>query len=231
MARVLYTGGIAGYRGKLAGSVYSRNKGGEYVKTKVTPLNPKTTYQSQQRANVSDLAKYYGTTLTDDQRTAWTNFGKSTNAKSVYGNGLILSGIAVFQKLNLIVLAAGGTLIDTPPIGLNVPSITTASLDVAITIPTFKLTFTPTPLVTPQGLYLWATPALSAGISNFGTALRYIGFTDAATSPLSIGTLWSARFGAVPTSPGQRIGVNAQVVDPTTGAISAGFRVSTIVAA
>lgn len=231
MARVLYTGGIAGYRGKLAGSVYSRNKGGEYVKTKVTPINPKTTFQAKQRAAVSDLAKAYANDLTDDQRTAWTNWGKSTNAKSIFGNAIILSGIAAFQKVNLIVLSAGGSQIDVPPVNNSIPSITTASLDIAVTIPTFNFIFTPHPLITPAGLYLWATPLLSPGIANFQTALRYIGFTVAAASPFDMSTLWTSRFGALPAGPGQRVGVLAQVVDPTTGAISSGIQVSGIVAA
>jgi len=229
MARVLYTAAIAAIRGKLAGSVFSRNKGGEIIRTKVTPINPKSSHQSAQRAIVSDLSKAYSNTLTAAERQAWTSFGQSTNAKSVFGTSLILSGIAAFQKLNIIIITAGGTQINTPPIGQTVVSILTASLVANHTGPLLTLTFTPTPLVTPQGAYIWATPALTAGIGNYNSRLRFIGFTDAATSPLELHAAWTARFGAFPSVAGQLIGIKAQVVSTATGAISSGTQLSTIV--
>lgn len=229
MARVLYTAAVAAIRGKLAGSVFTRNKGGEIIRTKVTPINPKTSYQSGQRAIVSDLAKAYSGTLTADERTAWTSFGQSTNAKSIFGNALILSGIAAFQKLNILIITAGGTMITSPPIGQTVVSITSASLLANHTGPLLTLTFTPTPIITPSGTYIWATPALPAGISNYNSRLRFIGFTDAAASPLELHAAWIARFGAFPSAAGQLIGVKAQVLDLNTGAISSGTQLSTLV--
>lgn len=229
MARVLYTAAVAGIRGKLAGSVFSRNKGGEIIRTKVTPINPKSSYQSAQRGILSDLAKAYSGTLTAAERLAWTNFGQNTNATSVFGAKLILSGIAAFQKVNIIVITAGGTQIATPPIGQDVVAILSAALVANHTGPLLTLTFTPTPIITPQGTYVWATPALSPGIGNYNSRLRFIKFSIAGASPLELHVPWVARFGAFPAVAGQQIGMKVQVVDNTTGAISAGVQLSTIV--
>lgn len=226
MARVLYTALMADMRGKLAGTVASKNKGGNILRTKVTPINPKSSFQSLQRAYLSDIAKAWSGTLTAAERTAWTNYGKSTNAKSVFGAALILSGIAAFQKVNIIILSAGGAIIDSPPATDAVVSLTAFTATAVHTASVVTITFTPTPLVSPQGLYLWSTPPLAAGVGNFQSRLRFIGYTTAAASPFTATTLYTARFGALTSSTGKLIGFKASVVDDTTGAISASSQTS-----
>lgn len=213
----------------MNGGVHSRNKGGSYIRTKVTPINPTTVHQSTQRSFLAQIAQAYPGVLSDAQRAGWTNFGKSAGAISIFGNGQILSGIAAFQAVNRIILAAGGTLIQDAPTSGNVTSFNSLTLTANHVGPILSLAFTPTPLVGPEGLYLFATPALSPGISNASTSLRLIGYTTAAASPLDISGLWTARFGALPASAGQRIAVTAQVVNINTGAISAAFGASTLV--
>lgn len=229
MARVLYGEMISDMRGKVNGTVHSRNKGGAYMRTKVTPINPNTSHQSLQRAYTSDLSKAWGNVLTDAQRQGWSSFGQVIGARSIFGNNQILSGIATYLRINKIILAAGGTRIDDAPVDQNVGSITSLALTANHTGPVLSLAFTPTPLVAPSGLYLFATPALPAGISNVSTRLRLIGYTSAATSPLNILTAWQTRFGTFPTVAGQRIAVSAAVVDISTGAISAASGTGTLV--
>src|SRR5271157_5627776 len=200
MARILMTAAVADIRGKLAGSVFARNKGGAYIRTKVTPINPKTSYQSLQRSYVSNLAKYYATTMSVANRLAWTNWGKSTTAKSIFGEKLILSGVAAFQKVNLIILSCGGSQINTPPLNNTVTSILTAALVANHTGPLLTLTYTPTPQAGTVGTYVWATPTISPGISNFNSQLRFILFTAASASPLELHVAWIARFGAFPVA-------------------------------
>ena len=42
MAKIKMTAIVADMRNKLNGSVFSRNRGGAYIRTKVTPINPQT---------------------------------------------------------------------------------------------------------------------------------------------------------------------------------------------
>lgn len=229
MARLLFTAFLAEARGKLNGNVFSRNKGGAIIRNKVTPINPRTSFQSLQRAYTSDIAKAWPNDLNDDQRQAWTSYGQIIGAKSIFGNGLILSGIATYQRINRIVLNSGGTRIDDPPINQDVPSVLAATLTANSTGPVLELAFDPSPIISPQGLYIFATPAISAGISNVSNRLRFIGFFDGEVTPLDLLTAWQTRYGTFPSSPGQRIAITAAVVDNTTGAISAATGASTLV--
>lgn len=216
-------------RGKLNGNVLTRNKGGEVIRNKVTPINPRTTAQMLQRAYTSDIAKAWSDPLTDAERQSWKNYGQIIGAKSIFGNNLILSGIATFQRINRIVLNCGGTLVGAAPLSQAVPSILALNLNASIGPDTLTIDFSPSPLTGTQGLYLFATPAVSPGISNVSSRLRFIGFFPTPTTPLNILTEWQTVFGAFPGATGQRIAITAQVVDSSTGAISAATGASTLV--
>lgn len=229
MARVLYGGGVADVRGKWNGQVHSRNKGGAYFRTKVTPINPNTSYQALQRTYQSNLAKYWAASLTDDQRQGWKSLGQILGTLSVFGNKLILSGIATFIRINRILLAAGVTQIDDAPTSNDISNVESGSLAVSSGGGTVVFTFAPTPYAAGQGLYVFATPPMSAGILNFTNQLRLIGYFDASASPLSLTAAWTARFGAVPGSPGQAVGISVRAIDSTTGAISAAANFQAII--
>jgi hypothetical protein len=229
MARVLFGGGVADIRGKWNGQVFGRNKGGAIMRTKVTPINPNTTFQSTQRAYMSNIAKAWAANLTDDQRKGWQTYGQILGTMSIFGNRLILSGIAVYQRINRIILAAGGTRIDDAPTSNDIQNITSGGLAVSSGGGTLTFTFAPTPYSAGQGLYIFSTPPMSPGILNFTPQLRLIGYFDTAASPLNITAAWVARFGAVPAAPGQAIGLSVRALDIGTGAVSAAANFQAIV--
>lgn len=45
MAKIKFGMMMTDARGKLGGQVFSKNRSGSYVRTKVTPVNPQTTTQ------------------------------------------------------------------------------------------------------------------------------------------------------------------------------------------
>jgi len=229
MARVLFTAMVAEVRGKLNGNVFSRNKGGAVIRNKVTPINPNTSYQALQRSFLSILSKAWANTLTDAQKAAWKALGQVIGQKNIFGANLILSGIATYQRINRIILAAGGTRLDNPPSSLDVTGLTSLSVTANHVGNVLTLAFGPTPCVAPVGLYVYATPPLSPGISNASAQLRFIGFYSAAASGLSIYTAWAARFGAMPATSGKRIAVSVQAVNLNTGAITASTNASTLI--
>ena len=49
MAKVLFSALISDMRNKLNGSVFAKNRGGSYLRTKVTPVNPQTVAQVHKR--------------------------------------------------------------------------------------------------------------------------------------------------------------------------------------
>lgn len=227
--KIQYSALVGSTSGKLNGSVASRNKGGAILRTKAIPINPSTTYQSTQRSYMQQVANAWPNLLTDQQRAGWVAFGQSANAINVFGNGLILSGIAAFQAVNRIILASGGTLVPDAPTDNTISSVQSLSLTANHVGPVLSVTFTPTPLTSPEGLYIFATPAISPGISNASSSLRLINFYPSATSPLDISSEWIARFGAFPPTAGKRIAITAQAVNQMTGSISAANGTSTLI--
>jgi len=220
---------VAGMSGKASGGVAFRTTAGLAIRNFVVPINPSTAAQTLRRSGLSDFAKAWGGDLDDGQRQAWADYGRQAGAKNVWGDNIKLSGIAAYQSVNRIIQNCGGTRVDDAPVSMAVPSILSLAIVANHTASVLTLSFSPTPLITPNGLYVFATPALSPGIMNVSNKLRFIGFFDAAATTDSISTEWQAVFGAFPAAAGQRIAVSVAVANADTGAISAYANANTLV--
>ena len=229
MALIQYSNFVSDMSGKLNGSVHASNRGGQYTRTKITPRNPATPYQQAARNSMGQLAKDWGSLLTDAQRAAWSAYGATSPVISPFGNPKPLAGNTAFTSVNRIVLQAGGTMLLDPPVSKAITGLTSLTLTANHTGPVLTVTFAPTPLSSPEGIYLFATPAFSPGISNSTTMLRFLNYYSAASSVLDIESDWVARFGTFPASAGQRIAILAQVVNNTTGAISTALGTGTLI--
>jgi hypothetical protein len=215
--------------GKASGGVALRTKAGLAIRNFVVPINPSTAAQTLQRSGLADFSKAWGGDLTDGQRQGWADYGRQAGSKNIWGDGIILSGIAAYQKVNRIIQNCGGTRVDDAPVTMAVPSIMSLALTANHTGAILTLAFLPTPLITPNGLYVFATPALSPGIMNVSNKLRFIGYIDAAATAENISAEWITTFGAFPAAAGQRIAVSVAVANADTGAISAYANANTLV--
>lgn len=83
MARILgFTYGEL--RGKIGGTVYSRNKAGAYARAKVTPVNPQTVRQQTQRYRFGLMSILYQS-LTNITKDCWQSFA-GTHFNPLKGN-------------------------------------------------------------------------------------------------------------------------------------------------
>ena len=57
MAKIKLSAIVSEMRGKLNGSVFSKNRGGAYIRTKVTPVNPQSLAQGLVRATLTNLSQ------------------------------------------------------------------------------------------------------------------------------------------------------------------------------
>jgi hypothetical protein len=126
MAKVIFTAAVADIRGKLAGSVFQRSFGGQQLRTKVSPGNPRTAAQSNLRVNMSSLSTSWGE-LTPAERTSWYN-----------GAGGTPFGFNMYVKRNQVLFLAGLPLISTfvrgkPP--LNLTQAVNGTIDVPFSVP------------------------------------------------------------------------------------------------
>ncbi len=69
MAKIKMTAIVADIRNKLNGTVFAKNRGGAYMRTKVTPVNRQTSDQSTVRNRLGSFAQGFRG-LTQDQITA-----------------------------------------------------------------------------------------------------------------------------------------------------------------
>lgn len=168
-------------RGSLAGSTFSRNKGGSYVRQKVSPVQPRTALQLQQRSILSQVSKAWRN-LDAATRAAWDAWAQTHPVLDVFGDSLKLSGISAYSRINAIRLtldalpngnltaSALGITDDPPADPTTVPAAATALAAVAST---GVVTITTGTQGGATGMYLvFVTPGQSAGVTSFGSAYR-----------------------------------------------------------
>ena len=115
MAKVKFSALISEMRNKLNGSVFSRNRAGAYLRTKVTPINPRTSLQNAVRELLTSLSQNWRN-LTEAQRDAWNAAVHNFQKTDIFGDMKTPSGINLYTKLNLNLANAGLILIDVPPL-------------------------------------------------------------------------------------------------------------------
>lgn len=220
---------IADARGKLNGHVFSKNRYGNYVRNKVTPVNPSTSYQTTVRNRLGFLSSLWAG-LTAAQRAAWNAVVSSFGKTNIFGDIVNPSGKTLHQMLNNELLICGESAITTPPVPAPVDAFTEIEIAIAAAAATATLTYTPA-IAADHKVKVYATPGLSAGISFVKSEYRLIEVIAAAdASPYSFKDAYEERFGALPPA-GTKVFVKVVQVNTDTGQAGIALSTSTIVAA
>lgn len=212
--------------GKIGGHVAAKNSSGAYLRTKVTPVNPRTVDQISARARLGANAKQWGV-ITQDQRDAWNANSVDFNSKNVFGDDIKLSGINVFSRLNNNLLLIGEAIIESPPIaesfaGPTVVSIVSNVQGGILTIsPDFDVP------VGAAGVVRMTSPQ-SAGKKFVKSEFRVINIApEGSAAPYDVAAAYIAKFGALPQE-GQKVFCEVYVISKTTGIASQRTTGSTI---
>lgn len=215
--KVLTTAIVADLRNKLNGTVFSKNRYGLYGRTKVTPVNPRTTYQQQNRSVLGNNSSAWRG-LTQNQRNAWIAAAPNFPVTDIFGNVQILSGQALYVKLNNNLVNAGQPTIANPPTPVAMPSITLLSGIADVSDASIDLTFDAASIPVGFTPLFYATPPIIASKLYVKNRLRLLGTAVIAASTTDIYAIWNPRFGSLIA--GQRITVNFAIVSNTTGQMS-----------
>lgn len=216
-------------RGKINGFVASRNRAGAYMRTKVTPVNPQTSYQSNVRARLTARSQAWAG-LTTAQRLSWNSAVSGFAKTDVFGDLQNPSGFNLYVSLNNNLLNIGESALTTPPLPQAVINFTAFSVAAANGAQTLTLTFTPAIAATEKVL-LFATPAVSPGKSFVKPLFRQIDVLENGdASPFSSETEYIARLGAIGTA-GQKIVVKAVPVSVASGQQGIGVVAEAIIGA
>lgn len=229
--KIKYSALVSDARGKLNGSVASKNRYGQYLRNKITPVNPQTNHQMTVRGQFGALSSQWRN-LTQVQRDSWKAAGENSPETNIFGDTVILQPNVFFIKRNMLLTTAGLPIIETAIKTTEVEyqnvaleTLTTTSMIIDLEHEHFN-----------EGadkMVVYATKPMSAGREFLKNDYRVIGileegdFVDgSAYSPAEIIDLYTARFG----NPiiGSRIGIAVKCVN-STGAVSLPARASDLV--
>lgn len=196
---------LIGRLSKSAGSVTAAyNRFGSYLRNRVTPTNPNTSFQTNVRANFGDLASAWRG-LTAATQLGWTTLGENMTRQDSLGQTYSLTGLQAFISVNTNLLNAGQSIITNAP-ALQLPdAVPTFSVAMGAAGGTAALTFTP-----PGGdewYLIFATRPVSDG-RQFASRSEFklIDVLDeTATSPDALGPEYIARFGAITGKAGEKV--------------------------
>lgn len=227
--------GITEASGKLGGTVFSRGRGGAYVRNRVMPSNPQTMAQQAVRAAFGAISSAWRS-LTQTQRDEWNAITADYPTKNRLGEEKILSGKALFQKLNMNLSLANQAIKLDPsaPEGVNgpisidnfLPQIDQGVLQMAADVDLATAGDNSTIVV------FEATPPLSPGVKNANA--KFVRFYQmvavnsqaAAVSP-AFADAYTEVFGTPPV--GSQIQLQVFSVNPATGEKSSVIKDSFVV--
>lgn len=178
--------------GSVAGQTSSRNRFGQYRRTRAIPVNPDSSFQGTVRNRLSVNAAAWRT-LTAAQRSGWSDLGNSMTRTDSLGQTITLTGFQAYCSVNGNNLAAGNAVVSDAP-GLITPSgLLTATI--TLTAASMSIAYTATPLGAGIRLFSYVSLQRSAG-RNYESDFRLLAVSAAAAaSPAVLLTAYTSRFG------------------------------------
>ena len=216
-------------RGKVGGHVASKNRGGSYIRTKVTPVNPQSSSQVSVRGRFTTYAQAWRD-LTEAQRAAWNAAVLDFAKTDIFGDLRNPSGFNLFQKLNNNLSIAGIAQISVPPVPASVGVVELVSLASDNSDASLNLTLSD---AVPAGTYVkvFATAGMSAGKSFVKSEYRLIKvLAPAALAAQDLSADYISKFGSIPEA-GLKIFVKTEPINGTTGQTGAPNAISAVVVA
>ena len=119
MALIKMGGGITDIRGSIGGTTFSRCAGGNYMRARTKPVNPRSTLQSARRARIGHLTKYWSNTLTAQQRADWKAYAAGTSWQNKLGETIEINGLAAFIRVNALILLYSSTVLAAAPLAMG----------------------------------------------------------------------------------------------------------------
>lgn len=214
MARIKWGMFVTDGRGKVGGHVLTKTRSGATVRTKVTPSNPKTSFQGEVRAIFGSVSKAW-TTLTEAQRLTWINATAEFQKTNVFGDQYKPSGKNLFTALNSNLLNVNAALLGSAPEVLETPYISVFTVAVSQALGQISLDFRASDVANNFTMVLEATAPLSPGKYNFSGQYRKIGQWEGRNPPDDefLYNIYVQKFGVPPLGKKISFRVKAVMID------------------
>ena len=214
MALVQYGGGVLDARGSIGGQVHSRNRFGNYIRARTTPVNPQSTRQNTIRAITAALASYWSTTMSAANRALWEVYADSIVRQNKLGATIKLTGFNHFVRSNAFILQNGGAQVDAGPSTLTLPGADPTFVCV-VDEATQKITVTfdnalPWAIAVGGHLGVYMSAPKAPGVSFIGGPFRLAGTINGAVVPPTTGEELDVPF---PVAEGQNVVCRARIVE------------------
>ena len=209
MAKIKLGAIVVDMRGKSNGHVFSRNRGGAYMRTKITPSNPQSTFQMSVRGIFAAISSAWSA-LTATNRQSFENLVSSYARTDIFGDLRNPTGKNLFQRLNQNLELTGQAQLTTCPEPSEVPFANVTSSSANFSTPLFEIVLGG--VTTGSKLMFFATPPLSQGTKFVKNKLRLIDVQNGGNAgSFDITAVYVSRLGAL--SAGQNIHVGVRVVN------------------
>lgn len=177
MAKIKFGMFMTDARGKVGGTVFSKNRAGAYVRTKVTPANGQTARQSFVRQLLGAISQSWSG-LTQSARDSFDGAVAQWSKTDIFGDIRNPTGKNLFTRLNINLANSGQAEILFAPDKLEMPFLT--ATDVAYDGSAMLITG----IANTAGavLVVSATAPQSAGTNFFRGKYRQIGYYAGATA-------------------------------------------------
>lgn len=229
MAKIKFSALVSDMRNKLNGSVLSKNRYGSYMRNKVTPVNPQTSFQQNARAVLSALSSGFGD-LTEPQRKGWRDLAQNLPFTDIFGDPKILDAKSLYVKLNANLQKVGESIINTAPVKVAVPSVELSNMNFTLdggVLIQAEFEINPDTLPADTALVVYATPGLPAQRNFVKNQFRFIGTGTPAAGEVDIVSIYRDRFGD--PQQGTKVSLRVALVSTTTGQQSIPTEISALV--
>jgi hypothetical protein len=179
--------------GSYQGLTASRNRNGQYVRTRAIPVQPRTSFQLLVRSQLASTSAAFRQ-LTALQIAAWSSLGLQMIRSDSLGQRNTLTGAQTHNSINQVLKQYGQAYNGDAPLLTTPSDVATATLTADSVTPTLTVTTTGEPGSGFIGIY--AAPPTTAGRSFVG-GFRLIDTAAVGGSPYNILTAWTGRFGTL----------------------------------
>jgi len=231
MAKINFGTTVNDARGKLNGTVFSKNKSGAYMRKKVTPANPNTAAQTFVRNNFGGLSTQWSGLLSAAERATWISYAATYPRIDIFGASILISGLNMFISLSQVLLQTLSTIVLSAPVTNVVNPIAFDPTGLAA-VGGASLIFqqTAAAAAATDKFYIFGARPLPPGRQPQRSDFRYIATLAGTAGPYPVNVdpfaAYVAKFG--PFVAGQRISLLVATVDTTTGLTTVGTMMSAI---
>jgi|ERR671922_504954 hypothetical protein len=218
MAKIKFGAVITDSRGHIGGHSFKWSRYGNIMLRTPQPTKTQSPFNTRVRSHFVQFSKSWWSELTPTQRDGWRSLAAANPRPNVWGDEFPITGLAYYLMLNTRLSLVDEPVLLDAPADQAVTSL--ATLSIAASAPsTLALTFTASPTPADHRLYLFATPPLSPGITNFDGKYLFLGAAPLATSsPYAAGSLYTARCGDLFID--RQVAVRAALLNTDNGALS-----------